>query len=316
MSTPIEAAAYAYLDPTAGASRPRCVLHTSLPAAVVDYLEAHIADLTRKAASEDAPPAEFHPHAGRALFRELETRTGSDFEMAAARAAEKLQERMDNRTKPGLFVAVRRQASAKGPRVAILKLDIVEKHAGRLAQENGQVSLEVVENVLELTGTLQKGAAIPDSRAGSEVIVGEKSGGAASQYFLRALEIRQMAPPATGARELLRAVRKAEPEQMDEIAARFEGSDAKSVDEFFEEVGPLLPEETREKVEAAIASDTHLVNQIAPKKAQLTRTIEAEGIAIRGAAGQMKEKVKLESLPGDKWRAEIVFEQRPEERYD
>jgi hypothetical protein len=292
------------------------VLHTSLPREVVDYLEAHIADLTSRAASENAPPAEFHPQAGKALFEELETKTGKEFQAAADRAAEKLQARMDLRTKAGLFVAVRRQASAEGPRIAILKLDIVEKHAGRLAQENGQVSLKVVENVLELTGTLQKGAAIPDGRSDSEVIVGEKSGGAASQYFLRALEIRQMAPPAIGARELIRAVRKAKPEKLDEIASTFEASEAKTVDEFFDEVGPLLSDDAREKVKSAIASETHLVKQIEPAKAPLTRTIEAEGITIKGAAGQMKQKVKLEPLPGEKWRAEVVFDQRPEERYD
>lgn len=316
MSTSIEVAAYAYLDPTAGAAKPRCELHPSLPPEVVNYLEAHIADLTGRAASEDAPPAEFHPHAGRALFEELETKTGSDFQGAADRAAEKLQARMDLRTKAGLFVALRRQVSAEGPRVAILKLDIVEKHAGRLARENGQVSLKVVEDVLELTGTLQKGAASPDTRSGSEVIVGEKSGGAASQYFLRALEIRQMAPPAVGARELIRAVRKVEPEGLAQIAPRFEATEAGTVQEFLDEVDSLLPDDARAKIEAAIASETHVVKQIAPKEVQLTRTIEAEGITIKGAAGQMRRKVTLEQLPGEKWRAQIDFEQQPEERYD
>lgn len=316
MSTSIEAAAYCYLDPTAGAGRPNCVLHTSLPVEVVNYLEGHIADLTGKAAAEDAPPAEFHPHGGKAVFEELQTKTSGDFEIAANRAAAKLQERMDLRTKPGLFVAVRRAANASGPRVAILKLDIVEKHAGRVAQENGRVSLQVVEDVLELTGTLQKGAAIPDPRSDSEVIVGEKSGGAASQYFLRALEIRQMAPPATGTRELIRAVRKAAPQRWDQVASRFEASDATNVEEFFEEVGPFLSDKEREAVETAIASDTHLVKKIAPAKAQLTRTIEAEGITIKGPAGQMKQKVKVEALPGERWRAEIIFGQRPAERYD
>lgn len=316
MSASIEIAAYAFLDPSVGAVTPQCVLHTSLPDAVVEYLEAHISDLTNKATNEDAPPAEFRSRSGRALFEGFEAASDGDFGTAAGRAAAQLQGEMDRRTKAGLFVAVRRQASSEGPRVAILKLDIVEKHAGRLAEENGQVSLAVVQDVLELTGTLQKGAAIPDPRSDSDVIVGEKSGGAASQYFLRALEIRQMSPPATGARELIRAIRNAEPERMDEIASRFESSDAETVDDFFTEVGSLVPQDIRENVETALASDTHLVKQIAPERAQVIRTIESEGITIRGPAGQMKRKVTLESLPGDRWRAEVIFEQRPEERYD
>jgi|GEM_PF-3970830 len=310
MSTAIKLAAFAYLEP-GGKNQPTC-RKQDLSDLVAEFLESHVADLVEKARGERAPAAGFADGNSRSIFDHLASKGGNAFVASATEAAQALQAGMDQRAKPGLFVALKRQEK-DGPAAAILKLDVVEEHAGRLAEENGRFVLRVVEDLVDRPGRLQKGAAVPDPRAGSDVIVAEKASGRASQYFLDAFGIRQMVKPAVGTVRVIEAVRRAAPKMRASIERKLEKSEATDAGELLGELEELVPKKEFAGLRAGLTDGAQPVGEILPPP-EVKRILEGEGVRIEGRVSDMR-KVRAKQLEGGDWKVEIAFKSEPRERF-
>jgi hypothetical protein len=93
-------------------------------------------------------------------------------------------------SKPGVLVCASFE-EADGSRVAAaVKLQVVSDHGAVLEQlESGETVLSAVRKVLDRPGDLQKGLVYPDSRPGSETVIGDKANQSEARYFLQAMGV-------------------------------------------------------------------------------------------------------------------------------
>jgi hypothetical protein len=216
---------------------------------------------------------------------------------------------MDGRTKRGVFVALRRSGD---PRVAVLKLDVVSEHAGFLADAG---DIDVIDNLLDIPGELQKGAVTPDPRPNSTVIVGDKLGDT-SQYFLDALDISQLQKPTAAVADMARVLHQELPaDKADNVIARLPGSEAPTVEAFLESASDVLTDREQAKIASVLTDKARPARYLDARRASVRKVIRGDGITISGTVRDMN-RVKLEPLHGtDRWRLEVVFDSKPETRF-
>lgn len=213
---PIRLVAYAYVEPNG--AQPQCSLH-STSSEVDKYLKAHISNLLERAAKGSAPSAVFTDISYRARFETLRAGSQESFLETAQTIAEQLQDEMDRRSKRGFLVALRRELSGGQMQSAVLKLDVHDEIAAAARRTaEGQLTLEAVQDLLDIPGELQKGAVYPDSRESSEVIVGDKLARVTANYFLECLGVQQYATDATSGRIFMSVVSSVNPSRAPAIA--------------------------------------------------------------------------------------------------
>jgi hypothetical protein len=228
---PLELVTFAYVEHDGPA--PSCTRKT-VTAEIARYLEAHIDDLQGRAESGRSPSAKFLSSDARNRFTRLRRGEESDFLQAAQELATRLHSEMDGRTKAGFFVAIRR-SMGRTTQGIVLKLDVHDKDAAAVkrAVRTGERELEAVRDLLDIPGELQKGAITPDSRAGSEVVVGDKFE-ETSLYFLRALDVQQMSQPTLGAVTVVAQVQTVAPARVPAVVEALQQEPRVTTEEFFQ----------------------------------------------------------------------------------
>lgn len=301
---------YSYLEP--GGTPPR-MLERNVSANIRDYLEAHVDDMLARVDHGSIAPAVFMTTEGAERFEKLVTGTKADFLANAQALADRLHQRMDNRTKRGFFVALRR--SNGSPLAAVLKLDVHDAAAAAVRFDNaGEPTLEAVEDLLDIPGELQKGGIVPDQRPNSEVVVGDKLT-LTSLYFLDALDVQQRAAPGPATAELVRVVQDVAPDRAASVAQRLEVElERIPVVDFFETHSDLLEDHQRDEVLHRARLKRRPIEDVDPSSYVLRETVEADGIMIRGRAATLREKLTILDRP-DGFRIQIDVEERPRRRY-
>jgi hypothetical protein len=177
------------------------------PAGVDEFLSDHITKVRAKADSGSSPLAVFTSAAARSDFLQLRNGDQSHFLATATQLTDQLIARMDHRAATGVFVCL--QGEVGGVTFgAALKLQVMTEHAARLANLTaGDWSLEAVADVLDAPGLLQKGALMPDGRAHSEVVIGDRLQRDAL-YFTSALGIRTWERSSNSAPRLIAALKR------------------------------------------------------------------------------------------------------------
>src|SRR5712692_9650512 len=133
---PLTYVTYAYVEP--GGPVPTFT-QPAVDALLAAYLDQHVAALLDRVKSRTTPPATFLNGLAADRFVTLRTGNSAGFLATAQDLGLRLQREMDQRTKRGFFVAVRRD-TAEGPLAAVLKLDVSEK-AGAALRVVGVVNL-------------------------------------------------------------------------------------------------------------------------------------------------------------------------------
>jgi hypothetical protein len=292
-----------------GAPLPQCVIH-KLPSDVAEYLEEHVEKLVDKANADEAPPGTLDPN-GRTAFDEMQTAAETRFGQLATNAAVSIQGAMDRRANDGLFVALQLDGASPGPTVAVLKLEAL----GRAAQlrTSGGVPLAIVKGLVDEPGELQMGAAFPDKRTSSDVIVGKRTGPAAL-YFLTALGIEQMENARAATAQIVKTVYKMKPDRADEIAQRLASTTATTAAGFVDTVPDVLNSVERQELKNSFKRPSWPIVRIAPATVSIKRTLRADGITITGTVNDMK-KVRVTPLPGGGAKIEIEVSTAPKEQY-
>src|SRR5947199_262231 len=143
---------YSYVEP--GRPAARCSPKIVSPE-LAEYLEEHLDWLLRGANGHKTPPAEFLTQDARDRFARLGTGTQTQFIAAAQQFLDRLMANMDARSKRGFFVAVRRREDGTRPAVvhaAVMKLDVSDKTAAAVAEQDGAPTLEAFRGLLDTPG--------------------------------------------------------------------------------------------------------------------------------------------------------------------
>ena len=301
---------YSYLEP---GGTPPMMLERAISSDILVYLDAHVSDLVARTSHGNIAPAVFRSGEGAKRFEKLNTGTRDEFLASAQSLADRLYERMDNRTKRGFFVALRKTADISY--AAVLKLDVHDSAAAaaRFDSPSG-ATLEAVEDLLDIPGELQKGGVVPDPRDNSKIAVGDKLT-ITSLYFLDALDVQQRAIPGPATRDLVRVVQAIAPDKADSVATTLELEPSMvSIDEFFEDHPDLLTTEQTTAVLERARAKRRPIEEVDPSSYVLRETIEADGITIRGRASTLREKARILNRPGG-FRIEIDVDEQPRRTY-
>ena len=243
----------------------------------------------------------------------METLVNGDDDSFVATAqllATRLQSEMDERMKPGFFVALRiKMDDFSG--AAVLKLDVQDKFGAAIDRSGGEPDLEVVKELLDLPGDLQKGAVFPDLRADSEVVLVDKLY-QTSLYFLRALDAEQIEKPGPATGTVMRLVRAVNPARTPSVAKALEAeTKATTPKAFFDRNKDLLEPDQRKDVLDRLAQQRRPVRRLDPTRHPLMGVYRVDGITIRGRLTDLNEKVKPTPLSGGKWKIEITVSEEP-----
>lgn len=283
------------------------------PKTVETYLAAHVDALFASASAGTISAAVFRSTEGRTRFGDLVSGTREDFLAASQELADRLHQRMDQRTKRGFFVTLRRGRAAT--EAAVLKLDVTAEAAAAITHDDkGRPLLEGVEDLLDIPGDLQKGAVVPDARSGSDVVVGDKLA-ITSLYFLDAVDVEQQAAAGPAAVDLLRIVQEVAPGKADAVAQALESGPRATVSQFFAARADLLDAAEVADVIGRARTRRRPVVEVDPTAHVVRETIEADGITVRGRASTIREKVRVTQRPGG-YRIEIDTIEEPRRRFD
>lgn len=302
----LEHVAYAFVEP--GGQSPSCRVHTVSDEIAV-YLLDHVDDLMKRFGRGSIPPASFRSSAAGQRFYALREGDEAQFVAAAQELSTRLHTAMDARSKRGFLVAIRE--IGESPRVAVLKLDVHEEHAAVLHADREGVTLEAVQDLLDIPGELQKGAIVPDPRADSEVIVGDRATEETALYFLRALEIQQVCPARQGGGLVIQAVREISPDNERAVAELIAGYDAPvSPAQLFDDNPTALGRQARDEVLAQLDAQTRPVRLIDPVARPPKGIVTADGITITGPVRFINDRVRWEQR-GPSWLIEISVAEEP-----
>lgn len=297
---------YRFVDPR-GAPGPWTAPTDPPSDALADYLLAHCTEVRKKAQLATSGPAIFSEHAAGARFQMVRTGSNTQFEEAGADLAERLQTAMDDRSKAGFLVALQ-LAEGDKTEAAVLKLDISERVGAAAARRNGVVMLEPIANLLDRAGGLDKGAIVPDQRPDSDAIVADRLG-AAAQYFLRAMGLRQEAARNESTPALIRLVARIAPERTESFVSQLAAEQAPVV------VDDLLsrldaPEAEIRQIRAALDKQPRALRIVDPIARPPRVEIRAGEIAITGLSVQAARGVQWSQLAGG-WRITIDVQDEP-----
>lgn len=217
---------------------------------------------------------------------------------------------MDNRTKRGFFVTLRRTNPTIG---VALKLDVSESAAASIRLTNGVPTLEAVRDLLDIPGELQKGAIAPDPRPMSDVIVGDKLT-LTSLYFLESLDVEQHSAPGPATADLIRVIQEVAPTKVVAAATAIERETRFSVSDLFDRHPDLLTADEQAEVIDRARLRRRPIDEVDPESYALREEIEADGITIRGRASSIRDKVQITQRPGG-YRIQIDVVEEPKRRY-
>lgn len=303
---------YAYLK--IGGQTPPSQLR-SVSSEVETYLEGHVDDLLERADRAQSTTATFRHSLAEELFAHLRSGTPDEFLTAARKLTEQLHEKMDKRSKPGFFVALRRTKENHEPQAAVLKLDIHENPGAtaRRAPKGGR-RLEVVQDLLDLRGELQKGAVYPAPAPDAHLVVGDKITTKTALYFLNALTAQQFADPASACKVFLAAVRSVNSNKVDlvsDVLSQLQGPTTPK--KFLADYPNLLTQNEQGQVIAKIGDQTRPINTMDPTIRPPKVEIVADGITVLGPLEGTDGRVKW--YPANVgWCIEITAQQKPQRR--
>lgn len=307
----IELVAYAYLHP--GSATPACRVQR-VSAEISGYLEKHLDDLVGRAQRGSSAPAYFRGSKARSRVADLLSGTNGRFLAAAQDLTDRLHTAMDNRSERGFLVALRRSAD-RNHEAGVLKLDVHDEPAAVARAINGDLLLEAVQDLLDLPGDLQKGAVYPDPRADSEVVVGDKVMTETAQYFLRALEVQQIAAVSSSTKAFVDAVGTVAVRWIDDVVKELDAYDKPiTPQDFFQEHPAFLSETEQQQVLARLEEQQRPVRTINPVLRPPKVVVAADGITIRGGVAEM-DKVSWRPHDGG-WRIQIDVPEEPRKRYE
>lgn len=304
--------AYGYVEPNGSA--PTIALR-QVSSNIAIYLTGHMDKLVEKASGGTIAYANFSDDIRHAAFERLRNGTDEDFLEAAQSLANSLCEWMDGRTKRGFFVALRRTRSER-VESSVLKLDIHDEiGAAARRTADGDLTLEAVEDLLDLQGELEKGAVFPDRRDGSQIVVGDKVSTDSAKYFLEALGVRQSAKPKRANRQFMSTVYKLAPAEAPQIAEALSRERGRMTpEEFFSAHEELVSASQREGIVSELSEGRHPVTHLVPERL-LKKMLEADGIVVSGPVGEMEEKVRV--IPIDTgWQVVIEVQSEPRPSYE
>jgi hypothetical protein len=307
----IDLVAYAYVEP--GGATPTAAIKT-VALQTADYLERHVVSLLHRASQGTTAQAQFRTPAASQRFDRLRSGSHQQFLGAANDLVVRLHTAMDNRAKRGFFVALRlRRSTTLG---GVLKLDVHDEPIGIVGQDaQGLPELDAVLDVLDLPGELQKGAIFEDPRPDSEVVVGDKVMTETAQYFLRAIEVQQIAAASSAGRAFVSVVRTVAPTKVEQVArtlARYPGP--VTPERFFQDNPTVLSADEQQTTAARLEQQTRPVRIIDPASKPLREVVSADGIEIRGPVETM-ERVSWRPYQG-RFRIVIDVDQEPRRRYE
>jgi hypothetical protein len=299
--------AYSYVEP--GGPVPSLARHSVDPD-LAAYLEQHVSALLGRVGSKTTPPAYFSNGVAANRFTVLRNGNTPAFLKTATELGVRLHREMDQRTKRGFLVALRRQ-TGQGPEAAVLKLDVLEKAGAAIQETAGQPDLAAVKDMLDAPGELQKGAVTPDPRPNSDVVIGEQFVDT-SQYFLRALEISQSYSTTQSVREIVKVVSRVAPGSVPRLFEELERTAPVSVTDFFAQHPDILP--TPDNTADVLGRLNQLkrpLQPIDPNQVPIRRTILADGIKITGRPQELAAKLQITPLPDNRWRITIDVDSEP-----
>jgi hypothetical protein len=304
--------AYAYVEP--GGSAPKCKIQT-VSSEIRRYLDRHMDDLLGRAGRGASAPAFFRGEDAEGRFVHLQLGSSKEFVASAGVLTGRLHTAMDNRSKRGFLVAVRRSLDSEEVQAGVLKLDVHDEPAAAARQTGDELQLEAVADLLDLPGDLQKGAVFPDPRAESEVVVGDRVMAETAQYFLRALEVQQIAAPSSATKSLIDVVGSVATGKVDAFVQELDSYDEPvSPQAVFDDHPDLLSDEEREQVLGRLEEQPRPVRIVNPAARPPRVVVSVDGITIRGGVEDMR-KVRWVQQGGG-WQIQIEVSQEPRKRYE
>ena len=279
----------------------------------VDFLSRHVKSLRDAAGVEDQLVTRFQPGSGiPALLAKLLVAGQKEFIEISAELATRLQESMDQSTtpSPGVLAIIVSGQGAAPECASVLKLDAISE-AASFEFEKGQVTLNVLRELLPAPGQLQKGISWPDPRRSiSDAVVIDRNQSLA-QYFFNAYELQVSPPPAVSERALGDAILHGVGRDKRAEAMQFAATLSGRADVVAAEVKLRYPSVEIDR--ADLGAEGALGGYIRPKKVagHLTR-FRGDGIVVTVPHEQL-DRITGPDRTAGRWRMTITFDGRPEE---
>jgi hypothetical protein len=280
----------------------------------VDFLSRHVSMLREAAGAEDQLITRFPPGSGiPALLGRLLAAEEKEFTDLSAALATRLQASMDQSTtpSPGVLAIIASGPDGATPQWAsVLKLDAISE-AASFEFDRGQVTLNVLRDLLPAPGQLQKGISWPDPRrTASDAIVIDRNH-SLGQYFFNAYELQVSPPPSVSERALGEAIVQGVGRDERAEAMRFAASLSGRADEVAAEVKRRYPSVQIDRGD--LGSGGALGGYIRPRKvaAHLTR-FRGDGIVVTVPHERLDRISGPEQAAGG-WQMTITFASQPEE---
>lgn len=280
------------------------------------FLGEHVTKLLDLAEKDDTPRAGFHEEAMRDHFANLADGDDAAFLAAASTLTTRVHERMDGRATPGLLLCA--TLEHEGTNVAaVMKLSVVAEQGAILELlESGEEVLSAVTDVLERPGDLQKGVIIPDTRAGSDAVLGDKLG-AVSLYFPEALGLRQEERGSQALAALLRAIAAHDPTAAEAAAERMQEVTAQTVEGVLAQLGnyiPALTADVQAEVAGSLREKARPVVAIDPQR-PVSGVITAGTLKITGPFASVRGIEWIRDPESDDWIITARVDAPPERKF-
>ncbi len=279
----------------------------------VDFLSRHVKSLRDAAGTEDQLVTRFQPGSGiPALLAKLLVAGQKEFIEISAELATRLQESMDQSTTPsaGVLAIIVSGQDGAAECASVLKLDAISE-AASFEFERGQVTLNVLRELLPAPGQLQKGISWPDPRRSiSDAVVIDRNQSLA-QYFFNAYELQVSPPPVVSERALGDAILHGVGRDERAEAMQFAGTLSGRADVVAAEVKRRYPSVQIDR--ADLGGGGALGGYIRPKKVagHLTR-FRGDGIVVTVPHEQL-DRITGPDRAAGRWRMTITFDGQPEE---
>jgi hypothetical protein len=280
----------------------------------VDFLSRHVQMLRDAAGAEDQLITRFRHGSGiPALLGRLLVAREEEFVAMSAGLAASLQQSMDQSTTPSpgvLAIIVSGPDGAAPLWTSVLKLDAISE-AASFEFDQGQVTLNVLRDLLPAPGELQKGISWPDPRQSvSDAIVIDRNR-SLGQYFFNAYELDVSPPPSVSERALSEAIMRGVLRDERATAMRFAATLSGRADEVAAEVKRRYPSVSIDREE--LGAEGALGGYIRPRKVatHLTR-FRGDGIVVTVPHDRLDRISGPEQAAGG-WQMTITFAGQPEE---
>ena len=308
----IELVSYSYV--TANGNPPTAEFR-DISAEIAEYLEHHREKLLHRAKLDSVAEGHFDDPDASQRFEDLCNGSDQEFLAASQDLASRLHVRMDNRSKPGFFVAIRFSNDDERS-AAILKLDVHEEPLAAVGGTATEPALEEVQNLLDIPGELQKGAVYPDPRAESDVCVGDKQS-ETSQYFLNSIEVTQHERAGRAIGPFLSVVRDVAPDSTDAVVGALTSSSGRTdVTGLLDTLEEPLSDDERNEIVQRLATRRRPIQTVNSDDHQLRGLVEAAPFTVQGPATSIRDDVTWEPDPdNDGYVVHLRVKHEPTKKY-